>query len=417
MSPEPLNATAIQGLSGVVDSGLAAGGTFLVGLYAVREFEPALLGSYSLSFSAVLLAAIVTSQLVYVPVLALSVDDAAEDRSGYYLAGLRLGVVPMGFASGAITALLWLTLPQSLPDGERVALVASMVLASASHGPQLFARQSLQYRGKPWMAATASLARLGTILGTLVWAPRLMVPPAALPLTALALGSTVPVLVALLDSHTSLGLPERTVLRRGTPLSIAAFLPVAASYVASFLVATLAGPEELGFAEAARVVATPVMVVGAGLSAALAPGLMEAVRDQSRDRITRLLRIFFLPFALLTLGYAVGLSSKSGAFVLRRLAPLALEHRWLVTVTLVSLMLSSADLPLRLVLVSSARESAILAREIPASTPHVLAGLSAGTTGAFARPIGATGAGLVRLALLGTLVARVMATWKETDSG
>ena len=67
----------------------------------------------------------------------------------------------------------------------------------------------------------------------------------------------------------------------GRTLLAAALIPVGAVFVSGAVVATLGSPRELGLAEAARIVASPVLVFGTGIRLVIRPRLLEAGHARS----------------------------------------------------------------------------------------------------------------------------------------
>ncbi len=71
-----------------------------------------------------------------------------------------------------------------------------------------------------------------------------------------------------------------------------AMIPFGTSFVGVLLIVELAGPEAMGFAEAARVAAQPILVLATGLSAVLGPRGMEAAIRRTRPQAQKVLRLF-----------------------------------------------------------------------------------------------------------------------------
>jgi hypothetical protein len=154
------------------------------------------------------------------------------------------------------------------------------------------------------------------------------------------------------------------------------------------IVAGLAGAQVLGYAEAARVVAQPVLVLATGLTAVLAPRAMEAAmaRDIVSARHTR--RIYL---SIMAGGGVLYLAAAATPWVgnpMKYLVPAAYIVSGLVAVTILANLIAAAmylDIN-ELVGARKARPMAIVA--ILTSPILVFAALTARTTEAFARPVG-----------------------------
>jgi hypothetical protein len=64
--------------AGVFDAAFASLATFGIGIFAIRHFEPAVLGSYALVFAAFSLVVIIPRELVFVPAEVASISDFGQ---------------------------------------------------------------------------------------------------------------------------------------------------------------------------------------------------------------------------------------------------------------------------------------------------------------------------------------------------
>src|SRR5688572_19264051 len=107
-------------LAGVTDAGLSSLATFSVGIFAVRVFEPDMLGAYALCFRGVFLAAVIPTYLLLVPMEVVAMTRPREGRLTQIGADLRLVSVPAMGSALLLTG--WLAFA---PDGvSRQALLA-----------------------------------------------------------------------------------------------------------------------------------------------------------------------------------------------------------------------------------------------------------------------------------------------------
>ena len=79
-------------LPGLFDVGSASLATFLVGLYAVRVFEPSILGAYALAFSAFVLVSNIPAQMIFVPCQVESISLERHQRLSVVGRSLQLGL-------------------------------------------------------------------------------------------------------------------------------------------------------------------------------------------------------------------------------------------------------------------------------------------------------------------------------------
>src|SRR5215210_6370062 len=68
----------------------------------------------------------------------------------------------------------------------------------------------------------------------------------------------------------------RSVMRSGRWLLLVGLLPTGSAFLAAVLVSRFSSTETLGYAEAARVLGQPILVLALGISASLGPRSMEA---------------------------------------------------------------------------------------------------------------------------------------------
>jgi O-antigen/teichoic acid export membrane protein len=161
-----------------------------------------------------------------------------------------------------------------------------------------------------------------------------------------------------------------------------------AMFISSALVARLAGPEDLGLAEAARVVAQPVFVVAVGLAATLGPRLIESAAAGDEGAAKRIARPFLAVVLAVGLLYGGVTAVAWPGNPLARLAPSAYAVPFLVSVSVVAMTVVGLVFTRRSELIGGGRERVLPKVSIVAAALQSAVGLTAPWTGAFARPLG-----------------------------
>jgi hypothetical protein len=181
-----------------------------------------------------------------------------------------------------------------------------------------------------------------------------------------------------------------------------AALPAAAAFVTANIIIYLAGEEALGYAEAARIVAQPIVVLAAGLIYPLRPRAMEAALDRDLAASIRVERIYIM---IVVLGGLAYIPLAGGAWFwnpMQYFVPAAYEVSGLVTATiLANIVLASIFLLVNEMMAAGRGRTLVLINAI-GGVVRIVVALSAGLIGAFARPAaeasgeGAVGVGLLR---------------------
>jgi O-antigen/teichoic acid export membrane protein len=404
MQDDETGATRLQRLvpAGLLDAGLASLATLSMGLYAVRSLHGPELGAYALFFAAFSLAAVVPAQLVLIPAQNAAIREAPQHaRLGLLDQTWRLGspvAIPATLAATA-TALV---VAEGPPATIRPLALTSAVCACVSP-LQDHVRRTLHLSGLSWMAAAVSLIQLASILGYLAGFGLIGVPAAWRPFGALALANLTSLLAGsapMCRRREAAALPRHTLawlIGSGRWLLGVEVSTAGAMFISSALVSRLAGPEDLGLAEAARVVAQPVFVVAVGLAATLGPRLIEsgAAGDEgAAKRIARPFRAVVLAVGLL---YGVITAVAWPGNPLAGLVPSAYAVPFLVSVTVVAMTVVGLVFTRRSELIGGGRERVLLRVSIVAAALQSATALTAPWTGAFARPLGVVMFGITLL--------------------
>lgn len=385
--------------AGVIDAALASLATFITGLVAVNVLDDVERGVYAVFFTAFGLGTVLPNQLVYGPTEILAVEQHVGDR---------LTLLPRSIRSGSLVSILAMVsvvpaiaVTWHVSDVALLVPLASTCAATILLSPsQDHVRRMLHIDGVSWWATTTSGAQLAGVVFAIAALNVAGAPPPWIPFGALAIANLCSLAVAriLAGRRIRRRPPARRVRPRdlwdlGSWLFVASIIPSVTAFGVAAIVTVLAGPEAIGFAEAARIVAQPVVVLGTGLTAVLAPRIMETSIRRDRRHATRIV-----------LGY-VGLVSTAavvyGAVVgwdwalnpMARLVPAAFSVTGLVFVAIgVNVLVATAFLVGHEL--AAARQQRAMALVAMVTAPlRLLVALSAGATHAFARPL-AQGTGM-----------------------
>jgi O-antigen/teichoic acid export membrane protein len=388
-------ATRLQRLvpAGLLDAGLASLATLAMGLYAVRTLHGPELGAYALFFAAFTLACVVPAQLILIPAQNAAIREVPQRaRLGLLDQTWRLGS-PVAIPAALAAAATALVAAEGPPATLRALALTSAVCAWVSP-LQDHVRRTLHLGGLSWLAAAVSLIQLISVLAYLTGFGLIGVPAAWRPFGALALANLTSLLagsVPMRRRGEAARLPRHTMawlIGSGRWLLGMEALTAGAMFISSALVSRLAGPEDLGLAEAARVVAQPVFVVAVGLAATLGPRLIEsgAAGDQrAAKRIAGPFQAVVLAVGLLY-GGVTALAWPGNP--LAGLVPSAYAVPFLVPVSVVAMTVVGLAFTRRSELIGGGRERVLPRVSIVAAALQSAVALTAPWTGAFARPLG-----------------------------
>lgn len=292
---------------GIVDAGLSALATFLVGLQSVRTLNSEQLALFSLLFSGTLIAMLLPQQLVY---LAARIQVLALD--GRYISPIMKDLVRGVPVSACAVIVVLLAASPLLIEGKPLGgvdlgLTVGAALFVVLSPFQDHLRASLHMIGRHWAAAALSLVVLMIVLGALSLAARLDLEGIGL-FGSLALGNAVSILFGVVMLRRTprsgvLQLPQFRVRVRYLGSDLTTQL---SWYLASLIVILILGSAALAELEAARIVAAPVFVLVSGLSAAIVPSLVRAVIQRSESLVSRTRRLLA---AVLGTGFAYSLAT------------------------------------------------------------------------------------------------------------
>jgi hypothetical protein len=387
---------------GVLDYGLASLATFLVGLFAAGTLSPRELGVYALCFRAVFLGGVVPSHGVFLPAENLLVTLPLPRRMGALRHTLRLGV-PAALTS-ALLVVLWVFLAP--PDAPREALVALTVtgIGAAFFSPlQDHVRRMLHLSGASRVSAFVSLVQFVVVAATLLGARALHVTVWWVPFGALALANLASMLAGIVLHRPRERVEEAAaILRRdeirrsGRWLVMLALLDAAAVFAVAALVANIAGSSDLGYAEAARIAAHPMMVLAWGLSAVLGPRSLRAAREGEAEQATTIRRTFG---AILMIAGVVSLAMFALPWwgnPMVWLLPTAYVVPGLVGLSILAYLANGLGYPMWSELLGGRKERAIAHAELLGGGVRIIVAATAAATRAYAVPLSLLGFGITR---------------------
>jgi len=397
--------------AGLVDSGLSSLATFVVGLYAATVWrnDAGTLGVYALFLAAFQMAASIPTQAHFVP--AEKVTLLLEGRPRLLL---MRRIVILGLPSSLVAGLLVplaavVGIARGLPLSEQVPFMVTAAAATMLFPIQHHTRRLLHLGTVSWAAASVSaLQLLGSVggLGLLEWAGAT---DRWIPIGALAVANGFSLLGGLAlttwhgrphragagdglqQAHESL--TYRRLFESGKWLLSTGIMSTGNNFVVAGIVTVLAGPVPLGLAEAARIVAQPILVLATGLSAVLAPPSMAAGRRRDRADARHVARVLHGVTAGLGLLYLAITAIDWTLNPLARLVPAAYDVSWLVAVSVVANGLNGASFPGRFELIGANRERDLFGAEVAANIAQLAvavtmaaAGSGGGSIAALARP-------------------------------
>ncbi len=380
--------------AGVVDAGLSSLQGFAVGLAAVTMLDPASLGVYAVFYAACQLAMALPSELVLIPAELAAVSLPEQKRLVVLPRSLRVGVLP-ALLAGLLTLIAVPVTAGVTSTTTLLALAIPTVVAATLGPPEEHIRRMLHLEGRSLAAvaaATAMLVASGVVIVGLALTP---IDRVWIPQTALAAGNLASLITGLLLARSGfigrvagIDLRLRALIRTGRWMLVQGAVPMVSLFAASALVTRLAGPEFLGYAEAARTVSQPVIVLGLGLLRVLGPRSVEAGLTHSVEwgrRNARMYRRLLFGGTALYMAL-VGWDWSLNPFTY--LVPSAYVMPGLVLLTAVGNALNSSVFPERAELWGGGRAPAVAAIESITSLLTVALAATAGWTLAYARPLG-----------------------------
>jgi len=408
--------------AGLVDSGLSSLATFAVGLYAATVWrdDPGTLGIYALFLAAFQMAASIPTQAHFIPAEKAALLLEGRPRLVLMPRIVLLGL-PSSVAAGlVVSAAAIVGIVRGLPLSDQLPFVVTATAATVLFPIQHHTRRLLHLASVSWAAATVSALQFLGAIGGLGFLRLVDAPTRWIPIGALAIANGVSLLGGLAlgtwhrRHHRGLSTPElerargsltyQRLFESGKWLVSTGIMSTGNNFVVAGVITVLAGPAPLGLAEAARIVAQPILVLATGLSAVLAPPSMEAGLQRNRHDARRVARVFHGVTAGLGLLYLAVAAVDWPLNPLARLVPAAYDVSWLVAVSIVANGLNGAAFPGRFELIGGDRERDLFGAEVIANVAQLAVaaamasiGADGGSVAAHARPAGFLVLGATRL--------------------
>lgn len=378
--------------AGVVDAAMSSLATFLGGLVAANILGEAELGVYAVFFTAFNFGQVIANNLIYIPAEVVAVAWPAEKRTRVLTQSIPYALVPSLLGAMAI-GIASLVAAQISTAEVVVPMTITAALTTFLWPTQDHIRRTLHIADRSWAAASVSAAQFAIAalsIGVLI---AMDVTAEWIPFGALAIANLVSLLLGLVLARPAIGGPAperldpRSLTRSGIWLMIGVGIPPITAFGAATIITFAVGPEVLGFAEAARVAAHPVLVLGTGLGYVMGPRIMRGAiagdMEVSRHNHHRFNR--FLIMAAGVYALIVGFDWIGNPMAL--LVPTAYTIEWLVVATVFANIFMAA-MVLVLQELTAAKRSRTIALVSMISAPfQLLAAATAGVTEAFARPL------------------------------
>ncbi|MGI9586501.1 MAG: hypothetical protein ACR2N7_13015 [Acidimicrobiia bacterium] len=390
--------------AGVFDSSFASLATFAVGLAAVNYFDDVDRGVYAVFFTAFVAGTILSSQFIFTPPEIDAVEYPIEERLSFIPRNLAMGLGPC--LLGSLASLVAMGVTSSYSSAAvTVGLAVTSAVAIVISPMQDHVRNMLHIASESWSAAAVSVVQLTVSVAAILTAVTLDIPAQWMPFGALALANSVSLVVGVVLARartTAIARHQPSFMaraRRGVWFALGAAAPALSAFGGAALIAWLASPEDLGYAESARVVAQPVLVVASGLRSVLHPRSIRAAMDVDLPHARRMNRIFVGLMAVVTLGYLAVAGWDWALNPMAVLVPSAYVLGGLVALTILGNAANSVWYLMASELAGGARERALAWISWAASAMSISVAFTAGVTGAYARPIGSILSAAVRYGL------------------
>ncbi len=354
-------------------------------------------------FAAFILGSVIVTELVLVPAQVVAVDLPAEKRLGVTRRSLTIGLMPG--AVGVLAALAAIAWNAELTSGEVLTALGVTTAVTIVVSPmQDHVRQLLHIADKSWHSVLVSSVQLAGVVAAISTLVYFDVERAWVPFGSLAIANILSLATGFVlagahrREHTDpASLNFRGLASSGKWLVVRAAVPAAFAFVAANILTQLAGPKAYGYAEAARQVAQPITVLSMGLMAVLGPRAVRAgsQRDETAGAHNRHTFI-----GAMTVAGAAYLAIAGFDWTLNPMAwlvPAAYVVSGLVIATIVANLLAAAFLIYGRELLGAGRVRPLAIISLVATPALPLAAITAGTTEAFARPIGYIIEGSIRV--------------------
>ncbi|MDJ0925416.1 MAG: hypothetical protein QNJ77_12715 [Acidimicrobiia bacterium] len=378
---------------GVVDAAMSSLATFIAALVAANILTDAELGVYAVFYTAFNFGQVIANNLVYIPAEVVAVSWPEHVRIKIIRQSIPLGITPSVIGALAIGVAGLITI-QITTASFVLPLALTAGLTTLLWPTQDHVRRTLHIANKSWAAAAVSVAQFVTVVGSIGVFLLAGVPDVWIPYGSLALANAASLLVGLILARWSVSrerAPERlnrkSLTQSGAWLLVGVGTPTVTAFAAATIITFAAGPEALGFAEAARVAAHPILVLGTGLGYVLGPKIMTGALagDQSVSRTNH------FRFNAIVVSAALAYVAVAGwdwaGNPMAAVLPKAFEIAWLVPATILANILLAALVLVLQELMAAQRARVIAIVSLLAAPFQLAAAATASVTEAFARPL------------------------------
>ena len=396
--------------AGVIDSGFASLAGFAVALTAVTLFGDSDRGVYAIFFTAFVAGSLLANELIFTPAEVEAVSHPVPQRLSLVPQSLRLGIGPALLGALASPIAVLVSAGYSRPEVS-LGLAVTSATAIVVSPMQDHLRRMLHIAEVSWVAAAVSTVQLATVSVCIGAGIVLDVAEAWLPFGALTVANVVSLSVATIAARSKVREHAGTTLRFRQLAATGVWFvlnaaPATVWFAIAAIIAALAGPEALGFAESARVVAQPVLVLAGGLAAVLAPQAMRAAMDSDLAAAHKARRMFIGYMSLAGVAYALLAGWDWVLNPMAYLVPSAYSLGGLAALTILANLVTAATFLQGDELAGAGRVRSLAGISWFSSIVGLVASLTAATTGAYARPL----AGLVGAAARYIAQARALVT-------
>lgn len=380
--------------AGLADAGLSSLAGLGAGLYAAHFLSPALLGAYSIYFAAFLLGGFTPVMLYLLPVRVSALEHDEASRLSLLRPTLLRGALISGVA-GLLTPFAGVFALGELSPADLVPLALTAAVFVLLSPLQDHLRAMFHLAGQPWRAVWVSAGHLSVLCLSVLLLHNAPIAGQWVPFGTLALANAASLLLGLwLAQDAGRALPGpldsmMSLFKSGWPLLVSTLLPVWAQFLGGGLVAALTSVDNLGYSEAARVVAQPIHVAALGLGQALTPLLMQAVQARSPRGVERGRRLFVAGLAVCMLAYVPLVSVSHALNPLAAVLPNAYHLEALVLVSIAAIFVFDLTHLPKTELAAERSGHRLVVPTVVASGAHLaFVAVSARTLGAYSIPLG-----------------------------
>ncbi|MGI9666748.1 MAG: hypothetical protein ACR2N2_06545 [Acidimicrobiia bacterium] len=392
--------------AGIVDAGFASLATFVAGLAAVNLLSDENRGVYGVFFAAFVVGTTFPHNLVFLPYQVYSVAQPMAERFRYIGKATAIGFGFGMLGAGAILIAALATASYTTA-AVTIALTVTAVPTVAFSAAQDNLRRMQHVCEHHWAAAITSIVQFVCVVAVIGLMLAADVPVVWMPFGSLLIANIISLSFGIIREGglgrwtTPVELYARSLVRSGRWLLGQAIVLPGATFVAAALITAFAGAVAMGHAEAARIVAQPVLVLSTGLTAVLGPRAMAtAIARDDRGGMQLIKRHAGL-ILIAGVGYLAFAGWETPWNPLPLLVPAAYVVAGLVAVSIVANVASGLVFLRVEELMAARREVDLVVVSVGASFFSILVAFTAPWTAAFAFP----------LSILAMSIARYVGYW------